>query len=200
MKIQPTKLTALVAVIAAVAGFGTSRSLAASYLDWDDFTPGGVSIAAGGTYSSVGLNNFNITDSNADADGDTIGYNPLTQYLISALASFTLFSDAGNVSSQVEVKVDSEQLNDLDFDTIFSIVFGDLSASGFITLNNSGILDYTIKNNGSGAIRLDLAILSAEYGDKLPGNNVPDAGSTAALLGTVSFAAWALRRRFGKIA
>jgi len=75
-----------------------------------------------------------------------------------------------------------------------------LGASGFITLNSSGILDYTIKNNGSASIRLDNAELSAEAGDKLPGNNVPDAGSTAALLGTVSVAVWALRRQFGKIA
>jgi len=197
MKIKAKKL-AVASGVLAVSLFCASSSLAASYVDEDDFTPGGKQIVAGGSFTG----NFNITSSNADGDGDTVGYTPASQFLTSAFASFTLFSDAGDVSSTVRVILDGEQLSQADYDSVqlFTIIFDDLTATGYGTLSTSGILDYTISNNGSSGVYLNNAILSADYGDKLPGNNVPDAGSTAALFGTVSVAAWALRRRFGKIA
>ena len=195
MQIISKQVVNLSAIAAVMVGVSLSQVSAAQYYDTDDFTLGstqsGQFIAGGGFYTD--LLGFNITSSNAEGDGDQVGYNPGSQYLITATATFQL-AGSGNVSSQVKVTLGSDELTLLsNFGTVLTYVFGE--AAGFSILNNNGIISYTVNNTGNSDFYLNSADLTVEAGDKLPGTSVPDAGNTVVFLGVTMMGLLALRRR-----
>jgi hypothetical protein len=116
------------------------------------------------------------------------GYNPLTEQVNSATATFAL-NDALGRDESYTITIDGNAfLSGGSFSTSFlgSISFGDpISGTAFVTLDSTGHLSYTIYRD-SGEFWLVDATLVAEVGPRTIGSNgsdVPDGGMTVLMLG-----------------
>jgi hypothetical protein len=115
------------------------------------------------------------------------GYNPITQRIDSAVATF-LLNDANGGQESYSITIGgSAFLTGGSFTTTLlgTIGVGDpVTGSALITLDSTGLLNYTVTAN-SGVFWLANANLTAQASDRKPLNpaNVPDGGATAGLLG-----------------
>jgi hypothetical protein len=130
---------------------------------------------------------------------DIVGFDPAAAYdIVSAYAYFYL--------RNAQDLVDVFSINLTDFDYLFEfqgdgsqfIVSDEVNGLSLTFLNDNGYLDYTVTREG-GDFTVDYAQLQvvalAGSGPTIPGA-VPDAGSTAGMLGGALLIIGALRRRF----
>jgi VPDSG-CTERM motif len=115
------------------------------------------------------------------------GYNPLSQQITSATATFAL-NDAFGGRESYTITIDGDTfLTGGSFSTpLFgSITLGDsISGTAFITLDTTGHLSYTVYR-GSGEFWLVDATLTADTAPRNndPSGSVPDGGMTLVMLG-----------------
>lgn len=117
----------------------------------------------------------------------------LTVY--SATVAFGFMNLGGEVQ-EVEVLLDGSttSLDSGQFGMFFAL-WGDVSGSIIATLNQTGMLDYSVEYNGDNAVWLMTAGIAAEVGQNAPASSVPDGGSTLFLLGAGVVCAGFLSRR-----
>lgn len=123
---------------------------------------------------------FNIVTGDGDFL-DAAGYDPVTQTITDAVASFSMISAQGGDDTKVSIDLADlfgEQMVGLHFTTIGGAVTG-LALSD---LDVDGILDYTIRWVSGGPFIASDAILSANA-TRRPPTDVPDGGATVGLLG-----------------
>jgi hypothetical protein len=141
---------------------------------------------------SILKGSFNLVKGDGDLL-DSPGFNPATQKIISATATFSFFDDSLFDSSET-VKINlggSVFLGETEVDMI-SLFGGNVTGIALINdLNLDGILEYTIKwlSGDFYAGSADLRVVAAPIG------SVPDNGSTLSLLGVACLGlGWAGRK------
>jgi hypothetical protein len=139
--------------------------------------------------ADVWLNAFNPSYTGTfDLVGD--GYNPATQQVYSAVATFTLWD--GVLSESWNLTLGGEAfLSGGSFSSVINMG-GGVFGSALVDLSTDGILSYTITRT-SGEFWLTNASLVANAGPSGAGS-VPDGGQTSLLLASGLVALGALRR------
>lgn len=149
---------------------------------------GGIVIAAG--YFGAG-----------DAISDIGGFSPVglggTDTAISGVASFFVRdATSDGVLEEVTIELDSELF--IDDGGIpnggLTIHSGPISATILLSVNDDGLVDWTVTNTGESTVFLDHAILRIEA-ERRPPVTTPDGGATAALLGLGVLGVAAIRRK-----
>ncbi len=175
MKKTPLTL-ALIGLVSLSAGVAQ----AVTYSDLDDFSPD-IKFAPGSGGVDSFTSTFNILDD---------GYNPLSEQVLSATASFRVYDDFDMSGETVSVSLEG-----VAFGSSSSFNFGSITLNGSVLgsvlaeLSDTGVISYTVSRD-SGDFSLDWARLDAQAGPRA----VPDGGLPLALLG-VSVAGLSIFRR-----
>ena len=158
---------------------------AARAVTWTDDDPLNVFLTSSRHGNDTYSNTFNILDA---------GYNPATQQVTSAVASFAFADNATDEGEYVDILLDSTLIfNDLEVDgTSWSYDWHSVNVSGSLLASlQDGVLNYTVKID-SGDTYLKGAKLVAQGGAR----SVPDSSSTAVLVGLGLVSLFASRKRF----
>jgi hypothetical protein len=151
-----------------------------------------------GTNAIVFLDGTPNTYSNSLNLGSN-GFNPATMDVTSATITFWFADDDSDGSEQVDITTEGVQVaNDMEVDGThpqanFASYSFALSPAQLATLNVDGVANYTV-NRVTGDTYLKIVSITAQG----PANvNVPDNGTTAALLSLAFAGVIAARKRFG---
>ena len=165
-------------VLGLVAGcLGVVTSQAVSMYDYTDHDI--LNVVLAGTGDSV-KGEFNIVTGDGEPL-DAPGYDPISQTITEAIASFSLVSATGGEDTKVSIDLGDlfgEHMVGLHFTTIGGAVGGLALAD----LDVDGILEYSINWVSGGPFMASDAILSANATRRQP-TDVPDGGATLGLLG-----------------
>lgn len=113
------------------------------------------------------------------------GYDPATQQINSAVATFSL-NDANGRSESYTITIDGDTF--LSGGSFSTTTFGTIDFAGgvvgdaLITLDSTGLLSYTVTAT-SGVFWLANAALTADVSARESNGHVPDGGLTVAMLG-----------------
>jgi hypothetical protein len=161
----------------AVFAVATISAHAITYTDTDVFA---AFLTQGQSYSGT----FNIANK---------GFDPSTETVTSAEAWFLVSDDIDPLRSEwVKFTIgalDSYGPFEVDFLSVFG---GSISGTALFDLNTDGILSYKITSTSG-----DFWAFGADLHAHAEAKNVPDAGTTAALLGVSVIGVALLTRRFG---
>ena len=165
MKVSVFRISAL-----GLSLFAASHATAVPYWDNDFFFD---TIAAGSSISD----NFNLLNS---------GYDPATQQIYSAFAVFTVL-DYNSQQTSVTVNLDGGAFAQSTSAYLPFFLSGGIAGQALATLDQQGIVSYTVSNVGTSSFMLISASLNAEAGARNGGYPgyvpVPDGGATLGLLG-----------------
>jgi len=174
------KTSSILTAVGVLSVFHSLNVGAASYQDIDAINQLMNQGVNGGVTSYTGT--FNIAGGDGDT-GDVFNYQPSSETILSGSILFT-FDNPGFGRKTVSIELSGE-----DFITpnttlsLGTVIFGDLiSGQAYLDLDSTGIATYTI-NRTRGEFTLLAAELYAESGPRAQIPGVPDAGTSASLLG-----------------
>jgi VPDSG-CTERM motif len=183
MKLKHLLLTIISAALLA------TNAKAAIYSDIDLFNGStGQLLVAGNTLTSTLNGLFQI---------DSQGYNPSTEYITSAIASFSIFDDnLLSLSDGPETVTITLGVGPGTFvngqSATFGIGLGDaVTGQALVDLRADGVLSYSIVANSG-----DFRVYSASLLVTAVPKGVPDGGTTAFLLGIGFLGIYAAQRKF----
>ncbi|MGN6552718.1 MAG: VPDSG-CTERM sorting domain-containing protein [Verrucomicrobiota bacterium] len=123
------------------------------------------------------------------------GFDPSTQQLNWAIASFLIIDDFDIRSETYSISLDGSGFS--SGNAAFAFVVGGVHGNTFMTLQQNGFLDYTVTAT-QGDFYLKQAGLVADVACGRTPTHVPDGGTTIGLLGAALIGLFGMGRKFAK--
>ena len=185
MKLKNTVVTIISSALLATGAHAVTYSDFDLYNGWT-----GTLVDAENPRKSVYNGTFQISYQDADGINDVVGYDPLTQKITSAFASFLLYDDSFSDGSEtVTITLGPDAF--ISGQATFLFALGSVTGGALFDLDADGVLYYSIVAN-SGDFRAKSGLLAA-HAEPRP---VPDGGMTTILLGIGFLGICAFQRKF----